>query len=295
MQPHITIRTVTTGYDDKPDTEALAQAVAAAQASELVVLALGEKAMDSGEASSRANPGLPGQQLALVKAVARLGKPFVVVVMAGRPMIEPALYSLSPAVVQAWFPGSQGGEAIARMLFGLSEPVGRLPVGIVRSIGQIPLTHDKRPTGRPSPGQPEAWASGYIDEATTPLYPFGYGLAYTSFNYSAPVLLGTDTPDATEYSIKVTVKNTGTRAGTTLVQLYTRQRLAAVSQPEKQLRGFARLHLDPGEQADAVIILNRDDLSYWSTDITRQPAKGWIDIMTGPSAAETKATALFVK
>ena len=295
VQPHITIRTVTTGYDDKPDTEALAQAVAAAQASELVVLALGEKAMDSGEASSRANPGLPGQQLALVKAVARLGKPFVVVVMAGRPMIEPALYSLSPAVVQAWFPGSQGGEAIARMLFGLSEPVGRLPVGIVRSIGQIPLTHDKRPTGRPSPGQPEAWASGYIDEATTPLYPFGYGLAYTSFNYSAPVLLGTDTPDATEYSIKVTVKNTGTRAGTTLVQLYTRQRLAAVSQPEKQLRGFARLHLDPGEQADAVIILNRDDLSYWSTDITRQPAKGWIDIMTGPSAAETKATALFVK
>ena len=295
VQPRISIRTVTTGYDDKPDAKALAQAVAAAQASELVVLALGEKAMDSGEASSRANPGLPGQQLALIKAVARLGKPFVVVVMAGRPMIEPALYALSPAVVQAWFPGSQGGEAIARLLFGLSEPVGRLPVGIVRSVGQIPLTHDKRPTGRPSAGPPEAWVSGYIDEATTPLYPFGFGLSYTTFAYSAPVLLDHDDGDATGYRIKVTVKNTGSRAGTTLVQLYTHQRLAAISQPEKQLRGFTRLYLNPGEQTDAIITLKRDELSYWSSETIRQPAQGWIDVMTGPNAGETMATALFVQ
>ena len=293
--PHITIRTVTTGYEDKADPKALAQAVAAARASDLIVLALGEKAMDSGEASSRANPGLPGQQLALLKAVARLGKPFAVVVIAGRPMIEPALYARSTAVVQAWFPGSQGGEAIARLLFGLSEPVGRLPVSIVRSIGQIPLTHDKRSTGRPSPGPPEAWASGYIDEATTPLYPFGYGLAYTQFNYSAPMLINADEADARTYRIKVTVKNTGERAGTTLVQLYTHQRLATIAQPEKQLRGFTRLYLKPGEQADAIISLNRDDLSYWSTDTNRQAAQGWIDLMTGPNAADTKTTALFVR
>ncbi len=293
--PHITIRTVTTGYEDKADPKALAQAVAAARASDLIVLALGEKAMDSGEASSRANPGLPGQQLALLKAVARLGKPFAVVVIAGRPMIEPALYARSTAVVQAWFPGSQGGEAIARLLFGLSEPVGRLPVSIVRSIGQIPLTHDKRSTGRPSPGPPEAWASGYIDEATTPLYPFGYGLAYTQFNYSAPMLINADEADARTYRIKVTVKNTGERAGTTLVQLYTHQRLATIAQPEKQLRGFTRLYLNPGEQADAIISLNRDDLSYWSTDTNRQAAQGWIDLMTGPNAADTKTTALFVR
>ena len=293
--PHITIRTVTTGYEDKADPKALAQAVAAARASDLIVLALGEKAMDSGEASSRANPGLPGQQLALLKAVARLGKPFAVVVIAGRPMIEPALYARSTAVVQAWFPGSQGGEAIARLLFGLSEPVGRLPVSIVRSIGQIPLTHDKRSTGRPSPGPPEAWASGYIDEATTPLYPFGYGLAYTQFNYSAPMIINADEADARTYRIKVTVKNTGERAGTTLVQLYTHQRLATIAQPEKQLRGFTRLYLNPGEQADAIISLNRDDLSYWSTDTNRQAAQGWIDLMTGPNAADTKTTALFVR
>ena len=293
--PHITIRTVTTGYEDKADPKALAQAVAAARASDLIVLALGEKAMDSGEASSRANPGLPGKQLALLKAVARLGKPFAVVVIAGRPMIEPALYARSTAVVQAWFPGSQGGEAIARLLFGLSEPVGRLPVSIVRSIGQIPLTHDKRSTGRPSPGPPEAWASGYIDEATTPLYPFGYGLAYTQFNYSAPMLINADEADARTYRIKVTVKNTGERAGTTLVQLYTHQRLATIAQPEKQLRGFTRLYLKPGEQADAIISLNRDDLSYWSTDTNRQAAQGWIDLMTGPNAADTKTTALFVR
>lgn len=295
VQPNIAIRTVTTGYDDKPDTKAIAQAVAAARASDLVVLALGEKAMDSGEASSRANPGLPGQQLALVKAVARLGKPFVVVVMAGRPMIEPALYALSPAVIQAWFPGSQGGEAIARLLFGLSEPVGRLPVSIVRSIGQIPLTHDKRSTGRPSPGPPEAWASGYIDEATTPLFPFGFGLSYTQFSYSPPVLLDGDQPGAQTYRIKVTVKNTGSRTGTTLVQLYTHQRLAAISQPEKQLRGFKRLYLQPGEQGEAVLTVARGDLSYWSSETTRQPAQGWIDIMTGPHAGETSATALLIR
>ena len=131
MPPRVSIHTVTTGYDDKPDAKALAKAVAAAQASELVVLALGEKAMDSGEASSRANPGLPGQQLALIKAVARLGKPFVVVVMAGRPMSEPALHALSPAGVQAWFPGSPGGEAIARPLCGLIETVGRTHLPLI--------------------------------------------------------------------------------------------------------------------------------------------------------------------
>ena len=177
----------------------------------------------------------------------------------------------------------------------MSEPVGRLPVSIVRSIGQIPLTHDKRSTGRPSPGPPEAWASGYIDEATTPLYPFGYGLAYTQFNYSAPMLINADEADARTYRIKVTVKNTGERAGTTLVQLYTHQRLATIAQPEKQLRGFTRLYLKPGEQADAIISLNRDDLSYWSTDTNRQAAQGWIDLMTGPNAADTKTTALFVR
>ena len=295
VQPRISIRTVTTGYDDKPDAKALAQAVAAAQASELVVLALGEKAMDSGEASSRANPGLPGQQLALIKAVARLGKPFVVVVMAGRPMIEPALYALSPAVVQAWFPGSQGGEAIARLLFGLSEPVGRLPVGIVRSVGQIPLTHDKRPTGRPSAGPPEAWVSGYIDEATSPLFPFGYGLGYTTFGMDEPVIVNADDPDAKSWQIKVTVRNTGARAGTTVVQLYTRQRVAAVSQPEKQLRGFVRVTLKAGEQTDAVITLNRSDLAYWATDTERLPAKGDIDLMTGFDAAHTGSVTLKVR
>ena len=294
VHPRITIRTVATGYENTPDPNALARAVAAAKASDLVVLAVGEQAMDSGEASSRANPGLPGQQLALVKAVARLGKPFVVVVMAGRPMIEPALYTLAPAVVQAWFPGSQGGEAIARMLFGLSEPVGHLPVSIVRSIGQIPLTHDKRSTGRPSPGPPEAWASGYIDEATSPLFPFGYGLAYTQFRYHAPVLLDSDGTDASTYRIKVTVKNTGKRAGTTLVQLYTHQHIAAIAQPEKQLRGFTRLALQPGQQADAIITLNRRDLAYWSADNNRQPPQGRIDLMTGPHAGDTQATLLFL-
>ena len=109
------------------------------------------------------------------------------------------------------------------------------------------------------------------------------------------MLINADEADARTYRIKVTVKNTGERAGTTLVQLYTHQRLATIAQPEKQLRGFTRLYLKPGEQADAIISLNRDDLSYWSTDTNRQAAQGWIDLMTGPNAADTKTTALFVR
>lgn len=292
IAPRMTIRTVPTPYGDKEDPLALARAVEAARVSDLVVLALGEKNTDSGESASRANPGLNSQQLALVKAVARLNKPFVVVLMTGRPMVDPQLYTLAPAVVQAWFAGSQGGHAIARILFGLSEPVGHMPVSVPRSVGQIPITHDKRPTGRPSKGPPRVWSSGYIDEATNPLFPFGYGLTYTNFSYGKPIVLDAGTSGADTVRVSVTVKNTGKRVGTTLVQLYTHQNYAAISQPEKQLRGFTRLTLQPGEQRDAILTLHRSDLAYWSTAQIRTPAQGTITLMTGPDAETVDSVAL---
>lgn len=283
-----------------PDREGLygkkqiAVALQAARQADKIVLVLGEKAIDSGEASSRAFPGLLPDQMALLKAIKTLNRPFTVVLIGGRPFVEPELYTLPSALVHAWFPGSEGGEAIARLLIGLSEPVGHMPVSIPRSVGQIPITHDKRPTGRPSLGPPEAFMSGYIDEHTTPLYPFGYGLSYTRFAYSPPLVIATPDPATRSHKIQVTIRNTGTRQGVALVQLFMRQRVAPLSQPEKQLRGFERIALQAGEAKDVIINVERDDLDFWLNDTQKAKGSGWFDIMTGPNAGETQTTRLFI-
>ena len=284
----------------QPDKEGLygkkqiAAALQAARVADKIVLVLGEKAIDSGEASSRAFPGLLPDQMALLKAIKTLNRPFTVVLIGGRPFVEPELYTLPSAIVHAWFPGSEGGEAVARLLTGLSEPVGHMPVSVPRSVGQIPITHDKRPTGRPSLGPPEAFMSGYIDEHTTPLYPFGYGLSYTRFTYGAPVVIGASDPASRFYKIQVKVRNTGPRQGVALVQLYTRQRVAPLSQPEKQLRGFARIALQAGDEKDVLISVAREDLDFWLNDTQKAKGSGWFDIMTGPDAGETQTTRLFI-
>ena len=284
----------------EPDKEGLygkkqiAAALNTARQADKIVIVLGEKAIDSGEASSRAFPGLLPDQMALLKAIKSLNRPFTVVLIGGRPFVEPDLYTLPTAIVHAWFPGSEGGEAVARLLTGLSEPVGHMPVSVPRSVGQIPITHDKRPTGRPSLGPPEAFMSGYIDEFTTPLYPFGYGLSYTRFDYSAPVILNGDDTAASRYKVMVKIRNSGSRQGTALVGLYTRQRVAPVSQPEKQLRGFTRLALKAGEEKEAIITLERADLEFWLNDTQKAKGSGWIDVMTGPDAGDTKAARFYI-
>ena len=294
IAPHLSILTARPDKDGLYGKKQIAAAVNTARQAGQIVLVLGEKAIDSGEASSRAFPGLPADQMALLKAIKSLNKPFTVVLIGGRPFVEPDLYKLTPALIHAWFPGSEGGEAIARLITGMSEPVGRLPVSIPRSVGQIPITHDKRPTGRPSLGPPEAFMSGYIDEFTTPLYPFGFGLSYTSFEYAEPVATLVGDPQTRQFRIAVKIRNSGTRQGETLVQLYTRQRVAPLSQPEKQLRGFTRLSLKPGEEKEALIELDGNDLDFWLTDNEKIKASGLIDIMTGPDAGDTKTTRLLL-
>lgn len=266
IAPHLSVLTSRPDRDGTYNKKRIAAAVSTARQADHIVLALGEKAIDSGEASSRAFPGLLPDQIDLLKAIKALNKPFTVVLIGGRPFVEPDLYKIAPAIVLAWFPGSEGGEAIARLLTGMSEPVGHLPVSIARSVGQLPLTHDKRPTGRPSLGPPEAFMSGYIDEYTTPLFSFGYGLAYTHFEYGEPIILPSTDASSPTYRIKVKIRNTGSRQGMALVQLYTRQRVAPISQPEKQLRGFTRVHLHAGEEQDIIIELARADLDFWLND-----------------------------
>ena len=230
----------------------------------------------------------------LLRAIKQIGKPFSVVLIGGRPFVEPLLYQAPAAVIHAWFPGSQGGEAVARVLTGLTDPVGHMPVSTPRSVGQIPITHDQRPTGRPSLGPPEAFMAGYIDEYATPLYPFGYGLTYTQFSYAAPKILNGTDSSADHYEIAVRVRNIGQRSGTAVIQLYTKQRVAPLSQPEKQLRGFGRLHLHPGEEQQITLTLPRADLEFWLNDHEKISGSGWIDVMTGPDAAQTQSTQLFL-
>ena len=271
----------------------LAKAVKAARGSDVIVLALGERATMSGEAASRAQPNLPGRQLELLRQITALGKPVIVVLLAGRPIIEPELYEKATAVLLAWQPGSRGGEAISRLLLGEAEPLGHLPVTIPRTIGQIPITHDRRPTGRPATSDNKPYTTGYSDISLTPQFPFGYGLSYASFTLEKPQGFVVDTPNAAPHlQIDIPVRNTGTRRSTTLVQVYTRQDVAAVSQPEKQLRGFVRVTLDSGQQGMAHLTIPLESLSYHDSAGRHHAPEGRITIMTGLNAQDTEQTTI---
>ena len=265
------------------------KAVATARQSDLIILALGERATMSGEAASRAQPNLPGRQLELLRKVRALGKPVIVVLLAGRPIIEPELYETASAVLLAWQPGTQGGEAIKRILLGEAEPLGHLPVTIPRMVGQIPITHDRRPTGRPATLDNKPYTTGYSDISLTPQYPFGFGLSYASFEIDTPRVSVTESmKEPAHLLIETPVRNTGTRRSTTLVQVYTRQDVAAVSQPEKQLRGFTRITLERGQTGLATITIPLESLSYHDGAGTPRAPEGNITIMTGLNANDTR-------
>src|SRR6266498_5549095 len=223
------------------------EAVATAQAADQVVLALGETRGESGEAESRSNIDLPGKQQELIDRIAALGKPFVVVLFNGRPLTLQKVAAAAPAILEAWFPGVQAGNAVADVLFGNVNPGGKLPVTFPRSVGQVPIYYNHEPTGRPC-DPTFKWNSRYRDIPTcAPMYPFGYGLSYTTFDISN-LRLSSDTmrPNGS-VTAWVDVKNTGSRTGDDVVQLYIHDPVATISQPVRRLRGFQRVTLNPGQ------------------------------------------------
>jgi beta-glucosidase len=222
-----------------------AEAVARAREAEAVVLVVGESAAMSGEAGSRSSIDLPGPQLGLVQEVLKAGKPTVVVLMNGRPLTIPWIAENAAAVLEAWQGGTEAGHAIADVLFGDTNPGGKLPVTFPRSVGQIPLYYNHKNTGRP-PG-PQRWSSKYLDLPVSPLYPFGFGLSYTRFALHNLRLSAASVPLRGEVTVSVDVENVGPRAGDEVVQLYVSHEAASVTRPVKQLRGFERLTLAPGE------------------------------------------------
>ncbi|WP_347709462.1 beta-glucosidase BglX [Pseudomonas sp. SH10-3B] len=271
------------------DTQNLIEVQQAAHLAEVVVAVLGERADQSGEARSRADLGLPGAQEALLRALLDSGKPVVIVLMNGRPLVLSQTVRQAPALLETWFLGSEMGNAVADILFGDVNPSGKLPITFPRSVGQIPLYYAHKSTGRPPSGD-ERYASGYIDEHWAPLYPFGFGLSYTSFSYSAPRLSAQRLASTQALAVTVTVTNTGARSGDEIVQLYLRDDVASVTRPVRQLRGFRKVYLAPGEARELTFTLDQEDFALLDSDFSPVVEAGTFTVFVGAdSTTENQA------
>ena len=269
-------------FDPRPAETMIAEAVTVARQADVVVAALGEARGMSHEGASRTDLNLPGQQRALLRALQATGKPLVLVLMNGRPLTIGDESQWADAVLETWFSGSEGGNAIADVLFGEYNPSGKLPVTFPRSVGQIPLYYNHLNTGRPfDPAKPAAYRSRYYDIDDTPLYPFGYGLSYTDFSVSAPRLSSARLQPGQALQVQVTVRNEGLRTGETVVQLYIRDRSASVSRPVKELKGFEKLSLEPGQERQVTLQLAPSALSFVDRDLRWVSEPGWFDVMVG--------------
>ena len=272
------------GIEDS-STAGLAAAVAAARQAKVAVLVLGERGDMSGEAASRSSLDLPGVQQQLLEAVAATGTPVVLVLMNGRPLILPWASDHVPAIVETWFLGVEAGNAIADVLFGDVNPSARLPVTFPRVLGQVPLYYNHRNTGRP-PDVNNKFSSKYLDVPVTPRYPFGFGLSYTTFGYGSLKLSMTRARVSDTVTATVTVANTGSREGTEVVQLYVRDEVASVSRPVRELKGFKRVTLKPGESRAVDLRVAVRDLWFYGLDMKRVVEPGTFRVYVGPNSAE---------
>ena len=264
------------------DTSGFGAAVTAAQNAAVTVVVVGEPASDAGEASSLSDIDLPGQQLALVQAIANTGKPYVVVLMNGRPLTIPWLADSAPALLEAWCPGTEGGDAVADILFGKVNPSGKLTMSFPVDVGQIPVSYDELPTGRPyDPTQ--KYTSRYLDIPNAPQYPFGYGLSYTTFsisNLAAPSRVSANRP----FQVTAQIQNTGSTAGTDVVQLYLHESDTSILQPVRKLEGFQRVTLAPGQTKTVTFTLDRSNLGFYNEQGQFVTEPGPFDLWVGDSS-----------
>ncbi len=277
------------------DTSGFPAAVAAAQAADQVVLALGETREMSGEAESRSMLDLPGEQEALIEAIKATGKPFAVVLFNGRPLTLEEVAADSPAILEAWFGGVEAGNAVADVVFGKVNPGGKLPVSFPRNVGQVPIFYNHKPTGRPC-DVTNKYNSRHRDILSCgPLYEFGHGLSYTTFDVSN-LRLSTTRVDARRGSVtaRVDVTNTGSRAGDEVVQLYLNDPVASISQPVRRLRGFQRVTLQPGQTRTVSWTLDRDDFGYYDNRGRLVLENGRIDLYAGNTSSQSDNKRSFV-
>ena len=309
---HVSFLGPTGGNEHLPapdDAKTIAQAVETAKQADVVLLALGEPAnWMEGEASSRATLGFTGAQQQLLEAITATGKPVILVVLAGRPLELKWAAQHVPAILEAWSPGIEAGHALVDVLFGDVNPSGKLPSTFPRAVGQEPLYYAQLPTGRPAHGNldhfprdpAEKFVSRYMDEDNAALFPFGWGLSYTRFSYARPTITRAEVPVAEVIAssskpvatIGVDVKNTGSLAGTEVVQLYLRNTAASVEQPVRELKGFARVTLAPGEQKHVDFPLGFDELNFYNAEIKRTVEPTTYNIWVGGSSLAIEETSL---
>jgi beta-glucosidase len=263
-------------------TAGFAEAVAAAKQADVAVLVLGEAGDMSGEAASRANIDLPGVQQQLLEAVHATGTPVVLVIMNGRPLTIPWAAEHVPAIVESWFLGVETGPALAAVLFGDVNPSGKLPVTFPRYVGQIPLYYNHKNTGRPT--GPDKYTSKYTDLPVIPQFPFGHGLSYTTFGYSDLRLSAARIPTAGTLRVSVTVTNTGSREGAEVVQLYVHDEVGSVTRPVRQLAGFRRISLKPGEARTLDFPLTAKELGLYNKDMKWVVEPGKFRVFVGGSS-----------
>jgi beta-glucosidase len=267
-------------------TDGFAAAVQAATQAERTVVVVGEPSADSGEASSRSTIDLPGQQLALVQAIAATGKPYVVVLMNGRPLTISWLADNAPGLLEAWYPGTEGGNAIADVLFGSVNPSGKLPMSFPRDVGQIPISYNELPTGRPADPN-NKYTSKYLDVPNSPQYVFGFGLSYTTFAYSNLRLSSASVGPRGTVTVRADVTNTGSATGTDIAQLYIHDKVASTLQPVRKLSGFHRVTLAPGQTRTVRFTLGRAQLGYYDNNARFVVEPGGFDVWVGDSSDAT--------
>jgi len=270
------------------DQSGFAEALAAAQKADAVILAIGEHKDMSGEAAARAMIRIPGQQEELARQLVATGKPVAVVLMNGRPLAIPWLAENAPALLESWWLGTQAGNAIADVLFGDYNPSGKLPISFPRHEGQIPVFYSEKNTGRPFDPNSK-WNSKYLDMPNRPQFPFGYGLSYTSFRYGKPQVDKAVFRRGQEVKLTVALENTGRRAGEEVVQLYVRDLVGSVTRPLKELKGFQKVSLKPGERRELQFTLAENDLAFYTRNMQWAAETGSFDIMVGGSSEDVQA------
>lgn len=270
------------------------KAVKAARESKVAILVVGDFGDNCGEAASKTNLDLPGSQQKLLEAIVATGTPTVMVLMNGKPMTIGWAAAHVQSILEAWYPGTMGAQAVAEVLFGDYNPGGKLPVTFPGSVGQIPLYYNCKNTGRPLE-EKNKFTSKYLDSPNTPLFCFGHGLSYTDFSYSNLSVSSGKISATDRLTVSVTVKNTGKRAGDEVVQLYIHDLAASVTRPVKELKGFRRIHLKAGEEQKVTFELTPDSFAFWNDKMKFAVEPGTVEIMAGGSSEKVIRTKIEIQ
>ena len=271
---------------NETDSSGFEEAVAVAREADVVVMALGEDFLQSGEARSRTELDLPGLQLQLLERIQEVNPNIVLVLMNGRPLALTEVEPLVPAMLEGWFGGSEAGNGLADVLFGEVNPSGKLPISFPRSVGQVPMTYARHSTGRPVQTGGLVFWSHYIDESNEPLYPFGFGLSYTRFGYSDLTVDSESFEAGESLRVSVQVTNEGKRSGEEVVQLYIHDMFGSRSRPDKELKGFEKISLEPGETQTVEFEINAEDLAYFTARNQYEAEPGKFEVFVGSSSRE---------